>query len=279
MSKEPKWQNDWPVPSTIFKSSIHLFANSSLTIPLNDESTKENMDAKLEGVTTSNLNYIRARRTKRSFEATSEATVIPPIPYYLHSYLRALGPKLTPQLKEILDATETPDDHDAPRNRSPDLMPPYETWFGQQDSYGIEQEPPIELRAWSQLKYLQNIQVTCVLRVTTVSSSLMGAEKKMATRSFPQSAYANNRTRYHLIRRFHFYLASLIYWLQILAMKIMLLTTVRKRLTTSTILRIPQKLNTAFEEIATCDDANHFNFFGSIDYRPHTASNFPPRKS
>ncbi|KAJ4467989.1 hypothetical protein C8J55DRAFT_521616 [Lentinula edodes] len=144
MSKEPKWQNDWPVPSTISQSSIHLFANSSLTIPLNDESTKENMDAKLEGVTTSNLNYIRARRTKRSFEASSEATVIPPIPYYLHSYLRALGPKLTPQLKEILDATETPDDHDAPRNRSPHLMPPYETWFGQQGSYGIEQEPPIE---------------------------------------------------------------------------------------------------------------------------------------
>ncbi|KAJ3931510.1 MAG: hypothetical protein NXY57DRAFT_1007030 [Lentinula lateritia] len=144
MSKGPKWQNDWPDPSTISKSSIHLFANSSLTIPLNDESTEENMDTKLEGAITSNLNHIRARRTKRSFEATSKAPTVPPIPYYLHSYLRALGPRLTPQLQKILDATETPNDHDAPRNSSPNLMPPYETRFGQQESYGIDGEPSIE---------------------------------------------------------------------------------------------------------------------------------------
>lgn len=65
-------------------------------------------------------------------------------------------------------------------------------------------------------------------------------------------------------------------------MKITLLTTARKWLTTSTILRIPQKLSTPFEEIATCDDANHFNFLGSIDYQPHTVPIFcraNPRKS
>ncbi|KAJ3710461.1 hypothetical protein C8R42DRAFT_714523 [Lentinula raphanica] len=96
------------------KSSVRLpTTSSSKTSPYN-QSFKENLDTKQAAILDTiqkNTNNTRVvRRAKRPSVATPEPPPIPPIPYHLRPFLRALGSGLTPDLKEILDMTENLDE-------------------------------------------------------------------------------------------------------------------------------------------------------------------------